>query len=100
MADDTPKTAPDALPLQARPQGATRLNRTVVGGCLAILLLGGGLVLLLALQRPQERHPRDEAAAGQVILPEGMRGEARYAQAPPTQPPPAQPPAAPTGGSA
>ena len=88
MADDTLKTAPDALRLHARPPGATRLNRRVVGGGLAVLLLGGSLVAMLALQQPQERPRRDQAAAGEVLLPESMRGEARYAQAPPTQPPP------------
>ncbi len=92
MADETAKIVPDALTLQARPPGATRLNRLVIGGGLAVLLLGGGLVTMLALQRPQERPTLVEGAPGPVVLPEGMRGEARYAQAPPTQPPAASPP--------
>src|SRR2546428_6565160 len=87
MADNAPKSAPEALALQGRPQGATRLNRLVVGGGLAVLLAGGVLVTLLALQRPQERHPLAEDVPGPVVLPEGMRGEATYAQAPPAQTP-------------
>src|SRR5215831_8980169 len=103
MADNPTKLVPDTLTLQARPPRATRLNRRVVGGGLAVLLLSGGLVLMLATPRPQERPRRDEATGGEVVLPEGMRGEPRYAQAPPTQPPPpapAPPPAAPAGGPA